>query len=266
MRVDLHNHTIYCNHATGSMEEYIQVACERGINIFGFSCHAPMEFDKKYRMDSHAMPIYFDNINTLRKLYHQQQSKIEILSALEVDYILGREDLLLPEVLNAEVDYLIGSVHFLGNWGFDNPEFIGEWESYGVEQTWNHYLDSIQAMAKTRYFQIVGHLDLPKLFGNHIPNNLLGKMQETLQILYDNNMVLEVNAAGLRKAVKEPYPNTTILKMAKEIGLDITLSSDAHSLEQIGFGYETCLKLIKEIGFKKVVIFRKKQKYFIDLE
>jgi len=32
------------------MEEYIQKAIKQNIKIFGFSEHAPMEFDKKYRM------------------------------------------------------------------------------------------------------------------------------------------------------------------------------------------------------------------------
>lgn len=281
MHIDLHNHTNYCNHATGTMLEYIEKAKTIGIDIFGFSCHAPMNFDKKYRMDFNTLPIYFDDIAKL-----QQQSKninkhyndvvssnqkshqrvIEILSGLEVDYIMGKEYLLSNEVLEAKVDYLIGSVHFLGDWGFDNPEFIGEWKTRDIIKTWNHYLDSIQYMAKTRYFQIVGHLDLPKVFGNQMPLELFPKMEETLQILYDNNMVLEINAAGLRKAIKEPYPNYTILQKAKEIGLDITFGSDAHSVMQVGSGYEQCRDLAKNIGFTQVAIFRNKRKFLVNID
>ena len=50
LRIDLHNHTYLCNHASGTMEEYVQEAINKGIDIFGFSCHAPMNFDIKYRM------------------------------------------------------------------------------------------------------------------------------------------------------------------------------------------------------------------------
>ena len=50
MRVDLHNHTTLCNHATGTMEEYIQKAISLNIDIFGFSDHAPMDFEPEYRM------------------------------------------------------------------------------------------------------------------------------------------------------------------------------------------------------------------------
>jgi len=50
LRVDLHNHTPYCNHATGSPREFVERAIEVGIDIFGFSEHAPMDFDHKYRL------------------------------------------------------------------------------------------------------------------------------------------------------------------------------------------------------------------------
>jgi len=50
MLVDLHNHTPLCNHAQGSMDEYIQAAIAKKIRYFGFSDHAPMNFDPKYRM------------------------------------------------------------------------------------------------------------------------------------------------------------------------------------------------------------------------
>ncbi|RDU67569.1 histidinol phosphate phosphatase [Helicobacter didelphidarum] len=273
MRVDLHNHTIYCNHASGSMDEYIQKALKCGIDIFGFSCHAPMNFDSKYRMDCATLPIYLKKIKDLQRLYSplptqyidKIHNKIEILSALEVDYILGREDLILKQVLEAKVDYLIGSVHFLDEWGFDNPEFIGEWAKRGIKNTWEHYLDSLQNMAKTQYFQIVGHIDLPKIFGKRMPRDLETKMEETLQILYDNNMVIEINAAGLRKAIQEQYPSRNILEKIKEIGLDITLGSDAHSIEQIGYGYDVCINLIKDIGFDKIAIFRNKEKILLNI-
>ena len=83
---------------------------------------------------------------------------------------------MLDEILNANVDYLIGSVHFLQNknemWGFDNPEFIGVYKSVDIDKIWEDYFDAIEAMAKTNYFQIVGHLDLIKVF-KFLPKKML---------------------------------------------------------------------------------------------
>ncbi len=258
MRVDLHNHTTYCNHASGSIESYLQRAKSLGIDIFGFSCHAPMHFDEKYRMSFLDMPDYLAQIP-------KSYESVEVLRALEVDYILGREDLLDQSVLHADVDYLIGSVHFLDDWGFDNPEFLGKWQKIGVFATWDKYLSSLQSMAKTGYFQIVGHFDLPKLFGDVMPQSLNTKMLETLQIIKDMDMVLEVNAAGLRKNIKEQYPSYEILKKAKEMNIHITMGSDAHDTQQVGFGYETCIEILRDIGFDKLAIFRNKKKFLVDL-
>ena len=116
MRIDLHNHTVLCNHATGSVDEYIQRAIELGIDEYGFSDHAPMNFDPKYRMSLEQKKLYENWINEAKEKYKNQ---IKILLAYEVDYIDG---FLLDEVMKSDVDYLIGSVHFLKNknelWGF----------------------------------------------------------------------------------------------------------------------------------------------------
>lgn len=57
MRVDLHNHTSLCKHATGTMEEYVLKAIQESIDVFGFSCHNPMNFDKDYRMGFEELPF-----------------------------------------------------------------------------------------------------------------------------------------------------------------------------------------------------------------
>ena len=61
MRIDFHNHTFLCNHAKGSMEEYIKKAIENKTKIFGFSDHEPMDFDPRYLMKKEEMPIYEKN-------------------------------------------------------------------------------------------------------------------------------------------------------------------------------------------------------------
>ncbi len=89
MRIDLHNHTSLCHHATGTMREYVQKALAQNINVFGFSCHSPMAFDEAYRMSVQELPLYCEEVRALQEEF---KDKIEILCALEVDYILHRED------------------------------------------------------------------------------------------------------------------------------------------------------------------------------
>ncbi|WP_457561201.1 histidinol-phosphatase [Caminibacter sp.] len=258
--IDLHNHTPLCNHAVGLPEEYIQKAIEKGIKVYGFADHAPMEFDKKYRMGFEDMQTYENEIKTLKEKY---KNKIKILLGYEVDFTPTKY--LDERVLNADVDYLIGSVHFLDNWGFDNPEFIKEWDKRDVDDVYREYFKNIEELAKSRYFQIVGHIDLVKVFG-HKPKIPITKIaQNAIKAIKKAQMAVEVNTAGLRKPVKESYPSDELLKMIIKEGIDLTLSSDAHSPEQVGFGYEETLQKLKNLGVKELVFFEGKEKKKINL-
>ena len=258
MRVDLHNHTTLCNHAEGTVEQYIQRAIELGIDEYGFSDHAPMNYDPKYRMDISQKPLYEKWVLDAKEKYKDQ---IKILLAYEVDYLDGY---ILDEVVNAKVDYLIGSVHFLKNkndmWGFDNPEFIGVYKSKDIDTIWAEYFEAISAMAKTQLFDIVGHLDLIKVFRFLPKKDVRILARDTLKQIKDSNMVLEINPAGLRKPIGETYPSKQLLELAYEMNIDITFGSDAHSVEQVGFKYEEATALAKEIGYTKCVRFEKKKK------
>ena len=263
-RVDLHNHTTLCNHATGSMEEYIQKAIEIGIDVFGFSDHAPMPFDPKYRMDISSKNSYENDVTYLIEKY---KNDIKILLAYEVDFMQNSR-LMLDEVLNAKVDYLIGSIHFIQEkdstlWGFDNPEFIGKYKEKNIDDIWTDYFDVIEEMAKSNLFDVVGHLDLIKVFKYLPKKDIRTLAMPSLKAIKKSNMTLEINAAGLRKPINEPYPSKSLLEIAFELDIPITFSSDAHSIEQIGFMYNEVCSLAKEIGFSKCVIFEKRDRQLV---
>ena len=262
MRVDLHNHTTLCNHAEGTVDEYIQRAIELGIDEYGFSDHAPMNYDPKYRMDISQKALYEKWVLDAKEKY---KDKIKILLAYEVDYLDGY---ILDEVINAKVDYLIGSVHFLKNkndmWGFDNPEFIGVYESKDIDTIWLEYFDAIKSMAKTQLFDIVGHFDLIKVFRFLPKKDIRILANDALKQIKKSGMVLEINPAGLRKPIGETYPSKQLLELAYEMNIDITFGSDAHEIEQVGFKYDEVVSLAKEIGYTKCITFDNREKIKID--
>ena len=257
MRIDLHNHTTRCNHAKGSMDAYIQRAIKLEIDIYGFSEHAPMNFDSYYRLDFNQMNAYANDVLNLKERY---KNDIKILLGYEVDYLKGYMD---ERVLKSKVDYLIGSVHFLGEWGFDNPEFNYEYKKRDIDQIWQEYFDNIEAMAKTGYFNIVGHLDLIKIFKFMPKRDIRLIAQNALKAIKKSNMVIELNSAGLRKPIKEIYPSPLLLEMAYELDIPITFSSDAHAIGQIGFKYNEVINLAKEIGYSKAVTFEQREAQLI---
>jgi len=261
-RVDLHNHTTLCNHATGTVDEYIQKAIELGIDEYGFACHAPMNYDLKYRMKLEERAIYEKWVNEAKEKY---KDKIKVLLAYEVDYLEG---FMLKEILQADVDYLISSVHFLRNknsfWGFDNPEFIGVYKNKDIDLIWQEYFNAIRDMAKTNHFDIVGHLDLIKIFKFLPKQDIRLIAKEALQAIKKANMVIEVNSAGFKKPIAEAYPSKELLQEAFDLGINITFSSDAHNVEDIGLAYEKVVALAKDIGYSKCMSFEKRDRKLID--
>ena len=257
MIVDLHNHTPLCNHAQGTIDEYINAAIAKGTQIFGFSDHAPMDFDPKYRMSFNDMQKYEQAIRDAQKKY---ADTLTILLGYEVDYLEGHMD---KRVLHADVDYLIGSVHFIDEWGFDNPEFIGRYRHEDIDIIWQKYFDSVQAMAESKLFDIVGHLDLIKVF-KFMPNKNINEIaNNALLAIKKANMVLEINAAGYRKPIAEAYPSKELLKEAFQLNIPITFSSDAHKPEQVGMFDKEVINLVKEIGYTQCAYFIKREKYFL---
>ncbi len=254
MIVDLHNHTPLCNHAEGTIDEYINVAIAKKTKIFGFSDHAPMDFDPEYRMEFKDMQAYQENVLEAKEQY---KDKITILLGYEVDYLKGHMD---ARVLNAKVDYLIGSVHFIDGWGFDNPEFIGRYKSENIDEIWQKYFDTIEEMAQSRLFDIVGHLDLIKVF-KFMPTKDIKKIaKNALLAIKEADMVLEINVAGYRKPIAEAYPSKELLEEAFKLNIPITFASDAHKPEQVGLYNDTVIQLAHEIGFKQCAFFENRER------
>ncbi len=259
MRIDLHNHTTLCNHATGTTEEYVNKAIELGIDIFGFSCHAPMEFEPEYRMSLEQSVDYEKDILELKEKY---KDDIQIVLGYEIDY-MSNPKYLEDSILNANVDYLIGSVHFIDKWGFDNPEFIGEYEKKDIDIIWEEYFACVSKMVKTGYFDIVGHLDLIKVFKFLPTKNIKELAMQTMKDIKESGMVLEINSAGIRKPIKEQYPSRDLIELAFSLNIPITFGSDAHAIEQIGFGYDEVSSLAKEIGYTQCITFKNKTQQIV---
>ena len=258
MLVDLHNHTPLCNHAKGELEAYIEAAIAQGTRYFGFSDHAPMDFDEKYRMSFSQMCDYETSVLEAKKAYHD---KIDILLGYEVDFLKGHMD---ERVLGAEVDYLIGSVHFLEEWGFDNPEFIDTYEHKDIDTIYRDYFSQIEALAKSGHFDIVGHLDLIKVFNFRPKTDVRLLAKDAIKAIKKADMVVELSTAGYRKPCKEAYPSDALLELIAEADIPITFASDAHHPKQVGFKSDEIEQKAKSFGYTQCATFSHRERMLIN--
>ena len=257
MLVDLHNHTTLCNHAEGEMHEYIEQAIKNSTKYFGFSEHAPMHFDPKYRIKHNQQSFYESSVLELKERY---KDKIDIFLGYEVDFLPQYHE---ESILKADVDFLIGSTHFLDNWGFDNPEFIREYQNRDIDSIWEEYFARIEDMAKSNLFDIVGHIDLIKVFKFMPKKEIKLIAREAIKAIKKSNMVVEINTAGYRKPIAEAYPSSDIMELLREYDIDITFGSDAHKVEQVGQNSEKAISFAKKYGYTKCAIFQKRDKKLI---
>ncbi|MGB2553309.1 histidinol-phosphatase [Campylobacter sp. MOP51] len=258
MKVDLHNHTPLCKHAVDEPREYVLEAIKSGCSYFGFSDHAPMKFDEAYRMSFNQMEIYEREIFNLQDEF---KDKIEILLGYEVDFLEGFMD---ERVLNRKVDYLIGSVHFINGWGFDNPEFIGEYKNKDIDKIWEDYFYCINALARSGKFDIVGHLDLIKVFKFLPKKDVRTIAKDALSAIKKANLVVEINAAGFRKPITEQYPSNLLLEELVNLDIAITFGSDAHAKDQVGLNGQKCEDIAKKFGFSKCACFKNRDKFMVE--
>lgn len=251
---DYHIHTSFCNHANGTMKEYVKYAITAGLNEIGFSDHNPLpaNFDSHYRMQAEDLNIYLKIIQELRDAFPQIKIKIGI----ELDYIEGAKDFLKKFVSHNTFDYIIGSVHYLNFNSSHQIIYLNEVGKEKKTKLFRQYFELVERAANSGFYDIVGHFDLPRRFWGDLDHESIIYAQHALESIKRNNLCIEINTSGFRtKSVMEPFPGRYLLERICELDIPITLGSDSHSPPDVGSYFHEVVSLLKEIGFREVHCF-----------
>lgn len=260
---DYHIHTALCHHAEGEPGQYREVAAGLGIGEICFTDHMPTVdgYDPRHRMTLAQFPHYREMVAGL-----QGAGPPEVLFGLEADYHDGCETFLGDWLPARKLDFVLGSVHFIDGWGFDNPEDRHVWDRVDVTGTWRKYFDLIGRLADSGMFDAVAHLDLPKKFGYRPADKDLREMaRPVLDRIARAGMGIELNTAGLRKPVGEIYPSPLLLAMAREREIPICFGSDAHRPEEVGAGFGAALVAARQAGYRECFRVKERRKTLVPL-
>lgn len=224
----------------------------------GFSDHAPLvsHRDSKITMDFDQLPTYLQMIEKIQKQFHKEMT---IKIALEADFIPGYEQKTKNIIEGYPYDYIIGSVHFIRTWGFDDPAQRETWSSKDINQVYHDYYQLLRQSAQSGMFQIIGHCDLVKKFGHRATDNMFDEVRKTAKVFKDSGVAIEINTAGLRKPVKEMYPSLDCLKIYCQAGVPLTFGSDAHAPSEVGMDFNKAFELARTAGFKEYLIFKQRK-------
>jgi len=258
---DYHIHTPFCKHAEGELGEFLETARRKNLPEICFTDHVPNtdNYDQKHRMSIDEFKLYEEKVLSL-----SSSNGPSILFGVEADYYNGCERFLEEWLPRQKLDLVIGSVHYINNWGFDNPDEREVWDNVDVGGTWREYFELIGRLADTRLFDVVGHFDLPKKFGYSPGEHAIKEMvRPVLEKIARAQMAIEINTSGLRKQVREIYPSLILLGMEREYGIPICFGSDAHKPEEVGYEFAAALDLARKAGYTEAVRFsgRRKIKY-----
>jgi histidinol-phosphatase (PHP family) len=248
-------HTPLCGHATGEPAEYAARAVALGLTEIGFSDHSPLIAHERANISMRLseLPVYHKMIRGVQQAYY---GRLNIKLGIEADYVPGHEKVTGEILAGFPYDYVIGSVHFMKDWGFDNPEEIKQWETADVARVYRDYYALLRQSAESGLFDIIGHVDLVKKFGHRSPEDQAPEVRKTAETFKDSGVVIEINTAGLRKPVGEIYPSLEALKIYREFRVPVTFGSDAHQPDDVGRDFAAAARLARDAGYEEYVSFR----------
>ena len=259
---DYHMHTPLCRHATGEPAEYARRALAIGLTEIGFSEHSPMprdDFDN-WRMFDRQLDEYVAKVRQAQKDF----PPLVIRLALEVDYLPGQEDWIRRLAARHPWDYFIGSVHYVSDsWAIDDPQKLSEWKQRNADEIWATYFERLTMAAETGFFEIIGHVDLPKKFGHQLPPDGAALCEQFLEAAKRRHCAIELNTAGLRKDCREIYPSRANPGTGLPQGVPITFGSDAHAPGEVGMDFDRAVRLARETGYTHCCRFARRQRELV---
>jgi len=242
--VDYHLHVVAHGDRPMTVENilaYCEVAKKRGIRQMGITEH-----DR-----------YLDDIDVAAFQEAREKSEdVELRLGIEIDFVPGAEERMDHDGSALPYDYVIGSVHRVGGEEVDQPLDRSIYEKMDAYDLYAAYYKNVRLAALSGRFDVLGHPDLIKIFKTFPDRDITPILEETADAVAESGIVVDVNAAGLRKPVGEVYPSKTFLEMFHRRNVPIILSSDAHAPDEVALGYETSVKLVREVGYTEVVTFK----------
>lgn len=267
IKTDFHMHTAFSSDSDSSMESMIEQAIALDFNTICFTEHQDYDFPVTQGLDFQLdIPAYITKTNELKEVY---KNKIQILTGIEVGIMSHLANTLNNLVNQYTFDFIIGSSHLVNGYDPYSPEYF---TLYGQEKGIYKYFESIlENISSFESFQVYGHLDYVIRYVPDKDKKFLYKdyddiIDAILIKLIQIGKGIECNTSGLKYGLNQTHPHIDIIRRYKELGGEIiTIGSDAHKPEHIGYGFDLVPQLLKSVGFEYYTIFEGRKAKFIKL-
>jgi histidinol-phosphatase (PHP family) len=240
-------------------ERYRAVAEEHGIDELGVAEHV-YRFTEALEVWQHELWRHAAR-DDLDEYCSFIRDETDLRLGIEADYIPGREDRMAELLAARDFDYVVGSIHFIGDGALDYDRYDIWTNASSPDRVWRTYFEWLGAAAASGMFDILAHPDLVKYWGGQRPRPDRDPRyfyEIALEGIAESGIAVEVSTAGLRKPVGELYPSRAFLEMVIDAGNPIALSSDAHEPGDVGRDYEEALAVLEDLGVGELAVFERR--------
>jgi histidinol-phosphatase (PHP family) len=256
--IDYHLHGNFSGHGQGDLGEYVEAALDKGFVEIGFSDHLPLVAnpDPYHAMLEEKLPQYVARVLELREAY---RGRIAIKLGIEADYLEGHEAETKRLLDSQPFDYVLGALHFLGDWHFTSKAGIARFADEDPVEAFPKYFEKLKRLVETGLFDVLAHPDALRRGAFRPARSMEEEHREVARLLASKGMAIEVNTGGIRRDAGSVYPERGFLAACVAEGVPVTVGSDAHTPGDVGRDFGAALELLDALGIREVATYERRR-------
>lgn len=248
--------------------EPIEVMCERaiemGISEIAITDHLDLVTHSVYTVDFDAAATHED----ITRAQQQFAGRLTVRRGVEIGQPQANPKEYHRYMEQYSHDFIIGSIHNLKN---DADVYYFNYRELDCEKVYDEYVQQMLELARDYDFDVMGHLTYPLRYmyrdGKTVDlSRWEGEFRQLFRMLIQSGRGIEVNTSGLRQEIGQTLPPLELVKLYRQCGGEIiTIGSDAHKKEDLGYGIQQGRQLLKEAGFTHITVFEQRKPQFLPL-
>ncbi|MCX7842679.1 MAG: histidinol-phosphatase HisJ family protein [Clostridia bacterium] len=253
---DIHAHSTFSPDSISPVEEYIGVLDEGRVEGIGFAEH----FDFLPECGAYGYLDY----ELLRKTIDEFSSKgYRVFAGAEIDYSFKVEDEIVSTLRERHFDFTICSIHMVSGVSVSDGKNLERFKDKKIFRSIiEEYYYELSSSLRVKEFDVIGHIGIYRrhfdqsFINESIFNNWIIELEnEVAKACALSDKIIEVNTSGLFSKCAFALPHADFLKTYYlNGGRLLSLGSDAHNAAHIGRGFREALEVLKDIGFKYIML------------
>ncbi len=276
---DTHMHTSFSTDSEAQPAAMAEEAIRRGLKGICITDHLDYDYPSQDASSSAAgagsetepeflldVDAYLPAMTALQEKY---ADKLPIRIGIELGlqpHLAERHAELLAQY---SFDFVIGSSHVVH--GMD-PYYPVYYEGRTEAAAYREYFESIlENIGAFQDFDVYGHIDYVVRYGpnqnrEYTYRRYADIIDEILKKLIGLGKGIEINTAGFYYGLGHPNPTEDIIRRYRELGGEIiTVGSDGHAPERIGYDFGKVPDILREAGFRYYTVFRGRKGEFVPI-